>query len=172
MRPFLPARPARPAPPLPSPRHRSLVFFAFPLLRKPRGIQKVLDDDPQPGLLGLLRDMLKVAWGSRHVAAFMAVILNPLQMLPLVPHLALQFYTVAMVRGRAGPVGGGGGTRAGTWAVLPVQALPQGHGWAGPASGVPQTLSPTPASPTLRPRRPARPLPRCAATPRCARHPC
>ena len=40
------------------------VFFAFPLLRKARGIQKVLDDAPQPGARGLVKDMLKLAWGE------------------------------------------------------------------------------------------------------------
>ena len=133
------------------------VFFAFPLLRKARGIQKVLDDAPQPGARGLVKDMLKLAWGeaagfvrrgrcargcrgpctvhhmlrplrccckyapcaaalaltprllpaptppvwragSRLMAVVMATMLNPLPLLPLVPHLLLQVYSVAMVR--------------------------------------------------------------------------
>ena len=40
------------------------VFFAFPLLRKARGIQKVLDDAPQPGARGLIKDVLKLTWGE------------------------------------------------------------------------------------------------------------
>ena len=40
------------------------MFFAFPLLRKARGIQKVLDDAPQPGARGLVKDILKLTWGA------------------------------------------------------------------------------------------------------------
>lgn len=43
---------------------RRFIFFAFPLLRKARGIQKVLDDAPQPGARGLVKDVLKLMWGE------------------------------------------------------------------------------------------------------------
>ena len=40
------------------------IFFTFPLLRRPRGIQRVLDGPATPGLLGVPRDLFRVAWGA------------------------------------------------------------------------------------------------------------
>ncbi|KAL4419852.1 hypothetical protein ABPG75_006950 [Micractinium tetrahymenae] len=71
-----------------------IAFFAFPLLRKARGIQKVLDADPQPGLHGALKDLFKVVWGSRLVAVFLSSLMTPLPLMPLVPHLLVQVYSV------------------------------------------------------------------------------
>lgn len=44
--------------------HR-VAFFMFPLLRKPKGIQRVLDTGASPGGVGALKDVLKIAWGER-----------------------------------------------------------------------------------------------------------
>ena len=41
-----------------------IVFFNFPLLRKPKGIQRVLDAPATPGFFGFLTDVLKIAWGE------------------------------------------------------------------------------------------------------------
>lgn len=73
-------------------------FFAFPLLRKAAGIQAVLNASPQPGIRGVVKDLYKVVWGSRLVAVLMAVMLNPLPLVPLVPQMLLQVYAVAMIR--------------------------------------------------------------------------
>jgi hypothetical protein len=40
-------------------------FFSFPLLRQPRGIQKVLGGAAQPGARGMLKDLLRLIWGAR-----------------------------------------------------------------------------------------------------------
>lgn len=52
-------------------RHRWVVlvafkvaFFAFPLLRQARGIQRVLDAPATPGPLGFVIDTIKIAWGK------------------------------------------------------------------------------------------------------------
>ena len=39
-------------------------FFSFPLLRRKRGIQRVLDSPATPGMFGFLLDLIKVAWGT------------------------------------------------------------------------------------------------------------
>lgn len=51
-------------------RHRDLFllcfkvsFFSFPLLRKPKGIQRVLNAAATPGLRGFIVDLVKMAWG-------------------------------------------------------------------------------------------------------------
>ncbi|KAL4430336.1 hypothetical protein ABPG77_002142 [Micractinium sp. CCAP 211/92] len=75
-----------------------VAFFAFPLLRRARSIQGVLDAEPQPGLHGALKDLLKVIWGTRLVAVFMSSLMTPLPLMPLMPHLLLQACSVAMVR--------------------------------------------------------------------------
>lgn len=41
-----------------------LAYFAFPLLRQPKGIQRALDKAPSPGVRGVLCDLLRVAWGE------------------------------------------------------------------------------------------------------------
>lgn len=41
-----------------------LVYFSFPLLRKPRGIQRVLDSPATAGLSGFFLDLIKTAWGK------------------------------------------------------------------------------------------------------------
>ena len=40
-----------------------IAFFSFPLLRKPRGIQRVLNAPASPGLMGCIIDLVKMAWG-------------------------------------------------------------------------------------------------------------
>jgi hypothetical protein len=39
------------------------VFFLFPLLRKPRGIQRVLETKATESLPGFILDVLKMGWG-------------------------------------------------------------------------------------------------------------
>ncbi|PRW33626.1 putative NADH dehydrogenase [ubiquinone] 1 alpha subcomplex subunit mitochondrial [Chlorella sorokiniana] len=73
-------------------------FFSFPLLRQPRGIQKVLGGAAQPGARGMLKDLLRLIWGSRLVAVMSSAAMVPLSLLGLVPQLALLLYAVAMVR--------------------------------------------------------------------------
>ena len=46
-----------------------VVFFSFPLLRKAKGIQRVLDAPATPGgLAGFLIDVIKILWGTRMIA--------------------------------------------------------------------------------------------------------
>ncbi|KAL4419555.1 hypothetical protein ABPG77_006886 [Micractinium sp. CCAP 211/92] len=78
-----------------------LVFFAFPLLRKPRGIQQVLNAAPRPGVRGAMKDLFRIIWGGRLVATLMGAMFNPLPLLPLLPHVAVQAYSVFMVRGNS-----------------------------------------------------------------------
>lgn len=75
-----------------------VAFFAFPLLRKPRGIQRVLDGDPSPGPLGFLLDVLKIAWGSRLFAVLQSGLATRM---PIALHVPLQLYSVLMVRNNA-----------------------------------------------------------------------
>jgi len=73
-----------------------MIFFSFPLLRKARGIQRVLDAPATPGVWGFLIDIIKMGWGSR----LLAVVLSGLgQPLPLVWQLIAQVYSVAMILG-------------------------------------------------------------------------
>lgn len=41
-----------------------LAFFSFPFVRKSRGMQRVWDADPLPGVHGTLTDLLKLVWAS------------------------------------------------------------------------------------------------------------
>lgn len=99
-------------------------FFSFPLLRKPKGIQRVLDAPATPGLYGVLVDLTKMAWGkyieitcsilsvylyyfrtsgelilfagSRLVAAFMLGISLPMTFWA---QIACQAFAICMIRG-------------------------------------------------------------------------
>ncbi|PRW58844.1 MAD2L1-binding isoform X2 [Chlorella sorokiniana] len=89
-------------------RHRTVYllssrisFFAWPLLRKPRGIQHVLESAAAAGVRGALRDIFKVVWGGRLVAVMLLSSITPLSILPLSAHLLLQLYAVLMVRGNS-----------------------------------------------------------------------
>jgi hypothetical protein len=75
-----------------------MVFFAFPLLRKARGIQRVLDAPATPGAGGFLIDIIKMGWGSRLLAVISSGLGQPL---PLMWQLFIQVYSVAMIRGNA-----------------------------------------------------------------------
>ena len=39
-------------------------FYSFPLLRKRKGLQRVLDSAATPGQFGLIVDLVKMAWGK------------------------------------------------------------------------------------------------------------
>lgn len=41
-----------------------ICFFAFPLLRKARGIQQVMEDAAQQGARGAVKDLFKIFWGE------------------------------------------------------------------------------------------------------------
>lgn len=71
-----------------------LIYFAFPLLRKARGIQRVLDDKATPGSFGFVLDTLKMAWGSR---LFAVITSGFLLHTPLFIHVLVQIYSVCMV---------------------------------------------------------------------------
>jgi hypothetical protein len=75
-----------------------VIFFAFPLLRKARGIQRVLDAPATPGVGGFLIDIIKMGWGSRLLAVISSGLGQPL---PFVWQLIVQSYSVAMIRGNA-----------------------------------------------------------------------
>lgn len=75
-----------------------IIFFAFPLLRKARGIQRVLDAPATPGAGGFLIDIIKMGWGSRLLAVISSGLGQPL---PLMWQLIVQIYSVAMIRGNA-----------------------------------------------------------------------
>lgn len=72
-------------------------FFTFPLLRRARGVQRVLDAVPSPGLSGFIIDLVKMAWGSRLVAVLCSGVGTPLSSVGA--QLAIQAFCVAMVRG-------------------------------------------------------------------------
>ena len=72
-----------------------LIFFAFPLLRQPRGIQRVLDAPATPGAVGFFVDTLKIAWGSRIIAVLVSGLSTRLDVLP---HVLIQIYSLLMVR--------------------------------------------------------------------------
>lgn len=42
-----------------------VVFYSFPLLHKPRGIQRALNAPATPGPWGMPLDLLKMAWGTK-----------------------------------------------------------------------------------------------------------
>ena len=42
----------------------TLVFYSFPLLRQPKGIQRAMDASATPGPAGFLLDILKMIWGE------------------------------------------------------------------------------------------------------------
>lgn len=71
-------------------------YFSFPLLRKPRGIQRVLDSPATSGLGGFFLDLIKAAWGSRLFVASLTGIFLPLS---LVSQIATQAFAIAMIRG-------------------------------------------------------------------------
>lgn len=65
----------------------------------------MLDGEAHPGVRGILKDVLRLVWGTRLMAVVIGTALNPLPLLPLVPHVLLQVYSVLMVRWLV--VGGG-----------------------------------------------------------------
>ncbi|PRW45349.1 hypothetical protein C2E21_5920 [Chlorella sorokiniana] len=75
-----------------------LQFFMWPLLRQPKGIQGSLNNEPQPGVRGALQDLLRCIWGARLVAVSLSPLVQPLNVLGLGANLALQLYSLAMVR--------------------------------------------------------------------------
>jgi hypothetical protein len=74
---------------------RATFYCAFPLLRRPTGIQRVLKAPPTSGAGGAALDLVKAAWGTRLVAILMTGLIMPL---PVLPHAALQLLAVALVR--------------------------------------------------------------------------
>jgi hypothetical protein len=72
-----------------------LVWFAFPLLRKARGIQRVLDQDATPGFFGFGLDVLKIMWGTR-LFAHIWMSFTMIQSLPL--YALGQVYGAVMLR--------------------------------------------------------------------------
>lgn len=145
----------------------------------------MLDADPEPGLRGILRDTFKVVWGSRLVAVITATMLNPLPLLPLVPHMLLQIYSCAMVRSNhslcAAPLLRHPTTTARIHAFhtamqLAAMALPGEHGCGRGRRCGSEAHSPAApcrlAGPPLRQACLARlPLTRPPVAPRCARVP-
>lgn len=75
-----------------------VTFFSFPLLRKPKGIQRVLNAAATPGLRGFIVDLVKMAWGSRLFAAVSVGLGLPTS---LIPQILGQVYAIAMIRGNA-----------------------------------------------------------------------
>jgi hypothetical protein len=74
---------------------RATFYCAFPLLRRPTGIQRVLEAPPTSGASGAALDLIKAAWGTRLFAILMTGLIMPL---PVLPHAALQLLAVALVR--------------------------------------------------------------------------
>jgi hypothetical protein len=73
-----------------------VFYFSAPLLRRPRGVQRVLDAQPQPGKLGILIDTIKVIWGCRLMAIFIGSSALPSSLLLYLPVL---LYSTLSVRG-------------------------------------------------------------------------
>lgn len=72
-----------------------VVFFSFPLLRRARGIQRVLDSPAnQIPYIGYCLDILKIGWGSR----LMAIVFSGVSMqIPIELHVPVQLYSIYMV---------------------------------------------------------------------------
>jgi hypothetical protein len=73
-----------------------VFYFSAPLLRRPRGIQRVLDAEPRPGKLGVLIDTIKVIWGCRLMAILIGSSALPSSLLLYLPVL---LYSTLAVRG-------------------------------------------------------------------------
>lgn len=72
-----------------------LLWFSFPLLRKPKGIQDVLNCSASLGYFGFPLDLLKIAWGSRLFALlFLSLALRQ----SFVPYVICQLYAFYVLR--------------------------------------------------------------------------
>ncbi len=83
-------------------RHREIlyigfkvIYWSFPLLRKAKGIQRVLDAPATPGPLGFLLDILKMLWGTRMFAQIYMSLSMPQS---LAPYFVCQVFSAAMLR--------------------------------------------------------------------------
>jgi multisubunit Na+/H+ antiporter MnhF subunit len=72
-----------------------LVFFAFPLLRKAKGIQRALDSPATAGPFGFLIDVVRIAWGTR---LFTPILLAIAAKQSPIPYAIGQLYSVVMIR--------------------------------------------------------------------------
>lgn len=72
-----------------------LIYWSFPLLRKPAGIQRVLDAPATPGPLGFPLDVLKMLWGTRMFAQVYASLSMPQA---LAPYFVCQVFSATMLR--------------------------------------------------------------------------
>lgn len=72
-----------------------LIWYAFPLLRKAKGIQQVMEAPATAGSFGIFFDLLKIIWGTRMFAmAWMTVSIPH----ATIPYFITQVYSAYMLR--------------------------------------------------------------------------